>query len=88
MIADRSGKTATEVASAVKHLFLLIEWVPNRALTAHWERAFHALAAADADDVPYLAAALAVDADAIWSHDRHFDCQSLVPRIDHLHQLV
>ncbi len=32
----------------------------------------------DPNDTPFLAAALAIDADGIWTHDPHFDHQMLV----------
>ncbi len=39
------------------------------------------MARLDLDGVPYLGVALAIRADAIWSHDRAFDGQTLVPRV-------
>lgn len=64
----------------MQKLFQLIRIVPNEDLLPFETLAVDALQV-DPDDVPYLACALAVDADAIWSHDPHFDAQDLVPRV-------
>ena len=51
--------------------------VSDRDLKPHLQAAHAAIGDTDADDVPYLAAALATDA-AIWSDDGDFTKQSRV----------
>lgn len=69
--------------ATLSSLLALLDWVETRDIGAHWETAWDALGAVDPKDVPYLAAALAIDADAIWSHDRDFDRQDTVLRVAH-----
>lgn len=75
--------TGADFSRLVDKIAAQIMWVPDIAIKAHLNEARRALGAVDMDDVPYLACALAVKADAIWSHDLHFDKQTLVPRVSH-----
>lgn len=59
----------------------LVEPIPQATWFSFVPQARQAFGRENDADVPYLAAALAVDADAIWSHDQDFDVQDLVPRI-------
>jgi predicted nucleic acid-binding protein len=82
-IACRARGGAEDVERALAILYRRIAWVADEELATHLAKAHTVLAAVDAKDVPYLACALAVEADAIWSHDLDFDKQSLDPRIPH-----
>jgi len=79
----RSGLSVEDLGRLVEEIFAQVEWVPDEIIGPHVPAALAALGAVDPDDVPYLAAALAVEADAIWSEDKGFDEQSLVPRTRH-----
>ncbi len=83
----RSGLPSADFLKLVGELSSQIVWVPDEAIQAHLEEAANALADVDIDDVPCLACALAVAADAVWSHDRDFDRQDLVRRVGHPSQL-
>jgi predicted nucleic acid-binding protein len=80
MVAARTGRSAAEVRALAKDLCRRLRWVEGVRLCARLAEARAALGAVDPDDVPYFAAALAIGAQAIWSHDRHFE--DLVPRVD------
>lgn len=58
-------------------LLAKIRWVPDAQVESFMGQAS---VLTDPKDRPYLAAALAVDADAIWSEDKGFDEQKLIPR--------
>ena len=77
----RGQKEDIDVMLAI--LYRRIAWVSDEEITTHTAIAKAALGAVDGKDVPYLACALAIRADAIWSHDADFDEQALVPRIAH-----
>lgn len=79
----RSRMPAADFSRLVEEILQQITWVPDAAIAAHLAEAKRALGAVDMDDVPYLACALAVRADAIWSHDGDFDKQTLVKRVAH-----
>lgn len=70
--------------AAATGLLAMVTIVADAAIMASWDEAHRAMGEVDASDVAYLATALAVSADAIWSHDRHFDQQGLVPRVTQL----
>lgn len=79
----RSHMKATDFSRLVDEIATQIAWVPDAAIRAHLAEARRALGTVDIDDVPYLACALAIKADAIWSLDLDFDKQVLVPRVPH-----
>lgn len=76
-ILKKSGMPAEAYDRLLALLFDKIRWVPDTLVETHMDRAS---ILRDPADRPYLAAALAVDADAIWSEDKGFDEQKLVPR--------
>lgn len=80
-IAARSQMPRPDVEALLWRILGRIQAVPRSGYEPFLARAAAALGGRDPDDVAYLACALAVDADAIWSHDRDFDAQTLVPRI-------
>ncbi|MBI2078209.1 MAG: PIN domain-containing protein [Euryarchaeota archaeon] len=79
--ARRSGISLGETEELVARILAGVTWVPEGAIKPHLPSAEMALGKRDAKDVPYLACALAVGADAIWSRDKDFDAQKLVRRI-------
>lgn len=79
----RSGLSEADFQTLFGLLSARIGWVPDRVCEAHTAEASAALGKVDPDDVPYVACALAIGADAIWSHDKHFDEQDIVPRVAH-----
>lgn len=87
-LARRIGVTAEELTVILKPLLKRIEWVSEETYRPHLKRAKQALEDVDPKDVCYLACALAVEADAIWSYDLDFDKQRLVPRIPHPDAMV
>jgi predicted nucleic acid-binding protein len=80
-IARRAGVRVADARAALDRLVADVIWVEPRDIQSRWDEAYGALGGIDAKDVPYLACALAVGADAIWSFDQDFDSQKLVPRV-------
>lgn len=81
-MARRAGADEGTMQAVAHALLRLVEPVGEELLATGYDQAVRTLGAVDPDDVPYLATALAMQADAIWSHDKHFDQQDLVPRVD------
>lgn len=79
-IRERSGFTESEYGSLTDEFLNRINWVNDSQIRPWIGEAEQVLAHVDPDDVAYLACALAVRADGIWSFDSDFDAQSLVPR--------
>lgn len=82
-IARRSRAKPEDVDRAMAILYRRIAWVSEKDIAKHMKKARKLMQAVDPDDAPYLACALAVDADAIWSLDLDFDEQTVVPRVPH-----
>jgi predicted nucleic acid-binding protein len=53
--------------------------VPEEEIRFHLSAAEEAMDPVDKRDAPYLATAMAVPCDGIWSDDPHFDEQTIVP---------
>lgn len=79
-LVQRSGLSASQVKQLLQRIFAEITWVGEPAMAPHLAIATKAIGKRDPTDVPYLACALAIEADAIWSHDPDFDVQDLIPR--------
>ena len=58
-----------------------IDFVPAEATLLQWEHAARAMASIDPEDVAYVATALAIPNDGIWSDDSHLKAQRTVPCI-------
>lgn len=82
-LAQRVGTEPEDLLVVLAPLLERIRWVSEETYRPHVAEAMRALGAVDPKDVPYLACALAVGADAIWSYDLDFDKQTLVPRVPH-----
>jgi predicted nucleic acid-binding protein len=80
-IARRAGVRLKDARIALDRLLVGFVWVTDEELQTTWREAERALGHIDSKDIPYLACALFVRADAIWSFDKDFDEQQLVPRI-------
>lgn len=78
LVREKSGLSEVELDNLTGRLFDHVEFVSDSELEAYREEAADALADVDPDDVIFLATALAVDG-GIWSDDRHFREQDLVP---------
>jgi len=79
LIVEKSDLSADRIDRFLDILFThYVSVVPMRRIVDDIDRANEAIGVVDPDDVLYLATALAVDG-AIWSDDRHFEEQDLVP---------
>ena len=76
LVVDANVVFSALIADATTRT-LLIDLIPDTDLRPHLQTAHAAIGDTDPDDVPYLAAALAIDA-AIWSDDGDFTKQSRV----------
>lgn len=71
----RAGSTRRAFVETESELFAPVDVLD--------EIARHRAALVSRSGLTFLAAALAIGADAIWSEDKHFDVQTLVPRTRH-----
>lgn len=68
--------SAEEILTEIREFLMLI---PQDSILTEWDRAAAAMAGIDSNDVPYVAAALAISCDGIWSDDPDVKKQTIVP---------
>lgn len=81
LIAEKSSLREQDIEELLDLLFGAIGTVPYGIPPAAMQKARDAIGDEDPDDIPYLATAIAVDADGIWSDDQVFDSQPYVQRL-------
>jgi len=75
----RSGLSERAASELLALLEGYITVIPAEQVLAEWDRAATAMDAIDPRDTPYVAVALAVPCDGIWSDDPHLKAQREVP---------
>ncbi|MBI2444963.1 hypothetical protein HYV43_01080 [Candidatus Micrarchaeota archaeon] len=78
-IAEKSSLPLSLFYRLTESLFQRTLVVDEIQVQACMPPAKDAMDSIDPDDTPFIAAALAIGADGIWSDDRHFERQNLVP---------
>lgn len=81
LIAEKSSLREQDVQELIALLFEAIGTVPYGIPDSAMQKARKSIGDEDPDDIPYLATAIAVNADGIWSDDSVFDNQSYVQRV-------
>ena len=77
-VEEKSGLSRSEIESVMNTLLGRIRFVEENQVLSKWEEAEKAMKKVDEDDIPFVAAALAVRCDGIWSDDRHLKRQTKV----------
>jgi len=78
LILDKSGLSNEEFEELVSAILNKIEIVPKEEYESNMVEAEGIIERIHISDVPFIACALAIDSDGIWSEDRHFKKQSVV----------
>ena len=79
-IRRKSSLSSAAFDELIGELWRQVTIVPREAMLPHLEEATRAMSSYDPDDVPYVAAALAIDGTVV-SNDRAFDKQRAVPHM-------
>ncbi len=78
-MCEYADLTAQKFESYFKAILEYIEIVPYEQYASYMERADKAMDCQHPEDAHYLACALAINADFIWTKDKDFTRQNLVP---------
>jgi predicted nucleic acid-binding protein len=70
-VAAKSGLSRRQIESVLELLLAKVEIVPAEKVASKWKEAEVIMTKIDRDDVPFVAAALGVRCDGIWSDDAH-----------------
>lgn len=76
IIAKKADISVHELEHFMEELFQVVHTTPFEEYQTYIDEALLIIGEADKDDVPFIAVALALGADAIWTNDRHFDKQN------------
>lgn len=78
-IAAKAKVQISELEHFVEEIFQVVQTVPFDEYEDCLSEALDIMKDIDRDDAPFLAVAIAVGADAIWSNDRDFESQTRIP---------
>jgi len=76
LIAKKADVSVIELEHFMEELFQVVHTTPFEEYQPYIDEAHNIIGEVDKDDVPFIAAALALSVDAIWTNDRHFDEQN------------
>lgn len=78
-LVRRAGLSESKAQELLRSLREVIGTVPEDSVRSTWSRAAAVMAPIDPRDIAYVAAALAVPCDGVWSDDPHLKRQTAVP---------
>jgi predicted nucleic acid-binding protein len=77
-LLTKSGYSKEELKSLMNYILKNINVIPRKQFIEHMQRAEQIMANIDLNDSPFIACALAINSDGIWSFDKHFLRQNLI----------
>lgn len=81
-LIKKSGYTQEELKTLMNHLLKNVKIVPKLELKKFIKKAENIMRYIDIKDSSFIAAALSIDADGIWSYDSHFKKQNKIKVFD------
>lgn len=78
LIRDKSGLSEEEVKLALSILLTNIQVVPAEDILGKWDEAERIIGKIDTGDIPFIALALIIKCDGIWSDDKDLKRQEKV----------
>lgn len=78
LIADKSGLSEEEVKLALGILLGNMQVVPAEDILRKWDEAERIIGKIDEGDIPFIALALSIECDGIWSDDKDLKRQGRV----------
>ena len=78
LILDKSGLSEGEFEDLFLTILDKIEIIPKEEYSSYMVEAENLMGKIDIKDVPFVACALAMDADGLYSEDRHFEGQDRI----------
>lgn len=78
LLIEKSGLSTDELNTLLSLILGKIIVVEKEKYQHYMNEAYELIGTIDKDDVPYLALALSINCDGIWSEDNHFQRQTKV----------
>lgn len=77
-VKQKTGLSAEEIQAILDTVLASVEVVHSKDILEVWEEAAKIMKPIDVEDVPFIAAALNISCDGIWSDDKHLKHQTRV----------
>ena len=78
LIKGKTGLDENDLEELLENMFSFIHIIPAEEYQESYEEAKDIMREIDITDTPFLALALSIDGDGIWSQDKDFEKQDLV----------
>lgn len=78
-ICSKNSLTKKENIEILEHIFSYIQLVETDMYYPYLKKSHEIMKNIDVNDTPYLALALSIHADGIWSEDTDFEKQKIIP---------
>lgn len=78
LIAQKAGINQDELIQFTEEIFQVVKTIPFSKYKSHIDEGVNIIGDIDKDDAPFIAIALALDADGIWTNDKDFEKQNVV----------
>jgi predicted nucleic acid-binding protein len=78
LVREKTGLSDEEIRLVLNTLMVKVRTIPYEDITKKWEEAERIMTGIDEKDVPFVAAALSIECDGIWSDDRDLRRQNAV----------
>ena len=78
LIEEKSGLSESEINLVLETLLSNVEVIPAGVISSKWNEAVKVMSLIDKDDIAFVAAAMSLPCDGIWSDDEHLRRQTKV----------
>ena len=78
LIARKASINQDELIQFTEELFQVVQTIPFSKYKSHIDEGVNVIGDIDKDDAPFIAIALALGADGIWTNDKDFNKQNVV----------
>jgi predicted nucleic acid-binding protein len=78
LIARKAGINQDELIQFTEEVFQVVQTIPFSKYKSHINEGVNIIGDVDKDDAPFIAIALALGADGIWTNDKDFEKQDVV----------
>ncbi len=78
LIARKAGIDQAELDQFTEEIFQVVQTIPFSKYRSYIDKGLNIIGDVDKDDAPFIALALSLDADGIWTNDKDFEKQDAV----------
>ena len=87
LLIEKTGLPEEKIKLALSIILTNVQVVPSEDILARWNEASEIIGPIDKDDIPFIAAALSISCDGIWSDDKDLKRQKRI-RIHNSREII